>query len=38
MEYGIYELCEHDIKIYNMVKEITKEGKYNYINIDEDNY
>ena len=26
------------IKIYNMVKDITKEGKYNYIRIAENNY
>ena len=38
MEYGIYELSENDIKIYNMVKEIMKEGQYNYIRIAEDNY
>ena len=33
MEYGISELCENDIKVYNMVKEITKEEQYNYIKI-----
>ena len=36
MEYGISELCENDIKVYNMVKEITKEGQYNYIKIEEE--
>ena len=36
MEYGISELCENDIKVYNMVKEIMKEGQYNYIKIEEE--
>ena len=36
MEYGISELCENDIKVYNMVKEITKEGQYNYIKLEKE--
>ena len=38
MEYGISELCENDIKVYNMVKEITKQGQYNYIKIEKEDH
>ena len=31
MEYRIFELYEDDAKIYFEVKEMTKEGKYNYL-------
>ena len=37
MEYGIFELYEKDIEIYNQVKEMNKKGKYNYIKIDKNN-
>ena len=33
MEYGINELSDENIKIYNKVKEETNDGKYSYINI-----
>ena len=37
MEYRIFELYEKDIEIYNKVKEMNEEGKYNYIKIDKNN-
>ena len=37
MEYGIFELCEEDVIIYNKVKKMAEKGEYNYIKIYKDN-
>ena len=34
MEYQIFELNDENKKVYNKVKEKTKDGTYNYIKID----
>ena len=31
MEYGIFELNDKNVKIYNQLKDHTNDGEYNYI-------